>query len=360
MLSHLCISNLRNLTNIEFEPGAQFNLIVGPNGCGKTSVLEAIHLLGLGRSFRSHKHSSLIQYNSPGYMVHAIIAGHYRIGVEKKPQTKPRVRINGENQESAVELAQLLPLRLVDPQSFALLNEGPKARRRFLDWMVFHVEHAFYRHWREAQQIIQQRNAALKARLPLGECCIWDNSLAHVSNEINSMRSRCLEEFIPIANLLLGKLADFTVEIEYCCGWPEATGLRAALESSRGRDAYLGYTQYGPHRSDLKIRVNNHPAEEFLSRGQQKLLILALYLAQGSLLKRTRQKECLYLIDDLTAELDPENREKALEVLATMGAQVFITSVDLSSIAESPVLKSADVFHVEQLWRNSKVTGIES
>jgi len=348
VLSHLSINCLRNLTQLSIDPGPGFNLIVGPNGCGKTTLLEAIHLLSLGRSFRTHQHAALIQYEQAAYQLHAQIDNTQKIGVEKQRQTKLRIRINGETHPGPQALAQLLPLRLMDPSSFDLLSAGPKIRRQFLDWMVFHVEPGFINAWRKAQQIIKQRNAALKSGLSLAECCVWDEALVSIAGEIDVMRKRCFDAFTPIAQQQLKQLADFTVNIDYFRGWDAAQGLSDCLAATHQRDTLKGYTQKGPHRADLKFMTAEHPADIILSRGQQKLLILALHLAQGILLKNLQQKNSIYLLDDLAAELDPKNRARALSVLGAMEAQVFITSVEKASISENPALNNAKVFHVEQ------------
>ncbi len=348
MLSHLSINHLRNLAQFKIEPEAGFNLIVGPNGSGKTSVLEAIHLLSVGRSFRTHQHAALIQHQQSAYCLHAHIDNIQKIGVEKQRQTKLKIRINGETHTGPQALAQLLPLRLIDPSSFELLSAGPKTRRQFLDWMVFHVEPGFIAAWRKAQQVIKQRNAALKSGLPLAECCVWDDALVSVAGELDEMRQRSFQAFIPIMQHQLQLLADFSVDFSYFRGWDPVIDLSKCLAATQQRDSYLGYTQKGPHRADLKIITEDHPVDLVLSRGQQKLLILAMYLAQGVLLKNTQQKQSIYLIDDLAAELDPKNRTRALNVLAKMEAQVFITSVDLPSIGENQAVKNAKVFHVEQ------------
>ena len=142
--------------------------------------------------------------------------------------------------------------------------------------------------------------------------------------------------------------ASFNLSFRYKAGWDEDEGLIATLDRTLYRDSQLGYTQHGPHKADLLIRVNHTtPAQDVLSQGQQKLLVYALHLAQGVLLKKQSGKKCVFLLDDLAAELDMENRRKVVEALHQIDAQVFITAIDRETLINMGSFPNTAMFHVE-------------
>ncbi len=351
-LTHLRAQNFRNFTTLDFEPHLQFNLIYGDNGSGKTSILEAIHFLSLGRSFRSHLINRIIQHEALLLNVFGMLNTpdnyHLNVGIEKDRTGKLRIKIANEYTNSAAQLAKILPLQIINPDSYQLLTEGPKLRREFLDWGVFHVEPLFFKTWQRFQKALSQRNAALQQNMPLNQIRAWDNELLPVAHELNRLRESYFNQLIPIVNRIFKQL--ITIEnfcMVYKPGWNQQEDLATVLANAYFRDQALGYTQYGPQRADIVIKINDIPAQDILSRGEQKLLVCAMKLAQGVLLKDTTGKTCLYLLDDLAAELDSHHREQVIKMLATLNAQVFITSVDVNSIGALLDNISHSKFHVE-------------
>lgn len=353
MLKHLEAAEFRNFTALEFDPAPGFNLIFGANGSGKSSVLESISLLGVGRSFRSHLISRVIKYNADQLSVFGLISPTSQqqipAGIEKSRDGSSRIKINGTQTQSASELAKIFPLQLINHESYQLVDGGPKFRRQFLDWGVFHVEHSFFSLWKRVQHLLQQRNAELRlASSSRDRVKIWDRELVKSSLELNLLRTQYLEKFIPVLAELLGTLIDlkdFTVR--YQCGWDESQDLSQLLEESFSRDRSVGYTHLGPHRADLQFKIGKMPVHAVLSRGEQKLLVYALRLAQGLLLRQWSDKHCTYLIDDLPAELDMTRQSRVMTTLASLQAQVFVTGTHLSHLQASIENNDSKVFHVE-------------
>lgn len=351
-LTRLKVQAFRNFNKLDIEPGQHFNFIYGDNGSGKTSILEAIHFLSLGRSFRSHLVNRIIQYHSPALTVFGTVFSptadnHFNIGIEKGREGKLRLRIANETAHSASQLAKLLPLQLLNPDSYSLLTEGPRPRREFLDWGVFHVEPLFFDVWQRFQKALAQRNAALQQNVPFRQVKVWDMELVPAAIELSRLREGYFQHLVPmVRQVLAGLIAIADFSIDYKPGWDVNEALELILESSYLRDKALGYTQYGPQRADIIFKVSNVPAQDSLSRGEQKLLVCALRLAQGILLRELTGKICIYLLDDLAAELDPHHRECVINALAGLNAQVFITAVERKI---SDLLKnySCKMFHVE-------------
>lgn len=340
----------RNLVEFDLEFSPCFNFIYGPNGSGKSSLLEAIYFLSLGRSFRSNLANRAIQYEANSFNLFSVILGQRSttLGLEKIRQGKTKIKI-GNNINSISELAKLLPLQLINPNSYQLLSDGPKARRQFIDWGVFHVEPQFFQIWQRFQQSLKQRNAALQQQIPINQIKIWDLELVEAANELTVMRDHYIQELIPLINELMSKLLALnSLSIDFYQGWDNKLSLSSILTSSIGRDYKLTYTQFGPHRADLVIKLNGNPVHEVLSRGEQKLLTCALQLAQGILLKKITSKSCIYLFDDLFAELDPEKQSMVMHLLQNLEAQVFITAIEETLIKRLETRVLGKIFQVNQ------------
>lgn len=345
-------TNVRNLQPLRLTPSLGCNIFCGQNGSGKTSLLEAIHLLSLGRSFRTHLNSHILQYEKPVFSVFGIAENSQHqqltIGLEKRLNNVPQIKLAGEAPSSLAELAKILPLQLINADSYQLLNSGPKFRRQFLDWGVFYVEQLFYPTWKRYQRALQQRNAALRNKLVSKEITLWNAELVLTGELLGQQRQTFLVDFIPIFQQLLRRLLPaIDITINYIQGWNKEYNLSEVLERNLLQDKALTYTQYGPHRADLQLKVDKLLAKDVLSRGQQKLVVSALSLAQGLMLQQETGKSCVYLIDDLPAELDIQRRALFSEILQQLQAQVFITCVDLEGIAGLVHAKESKMFHVE-------------
>lgn len=323
------VLGIRNLSNVQVFPSEHINILFGPNGSGKTSFLEAVYYLGLGRSFRSQRMESVIQAGLGDTTVFTELVSGATVGVNKSRTGAHVLKLMGERQTSWLATARLLPLQLVNSDSFALLEGGSKIRRRFLDWGVFHVEQDFSTDWRSASKCIAQRNLLLKSRrLDLPQIEAWGAELSTYAMRIDSFRASYIRKLLPVfEEVLAGVLVVPSLGIRYFRGWEQDGDLEGLLRASVERDVRYGATQIGPHRADLQIRIGRQRAEEVLSRGQQKLLVAALKIAQGILLSRVTGAKVIYLVDDLPSELDAGNRARVCELLTKLGSQVFMTCV---------------------------------
>lgn len=356
MLASLKIHNLRNLAEASLGPLRLHNVIYGVNGSGKTSLLEAAHILGTARSFRSGGAKTLITHDQQSYVVHgeqrSSRGGSVPMGVERERGGEIRLRIAGEPSQSVSQLADELPLLLINADSFDLLTGEPANRRRFLDWGVFHVEHDLRDHRRRFQRALTQRNHLLRrGKLNPSELEVWTRDLATHAELVSAGRERFLEAIREAFEPLISKLAPEIgqVQLAYRRGWDASTAYVETLERSLASDQEQGFTQSGPQRADIRVTVDGHSAAETLSRGQQKLLVCALKLAQGRILAQ-QHGNVLYLIDDLPSELDKERCERVCRALAEMRVQTLITCISPKAIPSNWLGADADVamFHVEQ------------
>jgi len=352
-LIHTEITAVRNIRTVSFSAHPFFNLFCGSNGSGKTSILESIYLLGCGKSFRNHAVHTIINHNAPTLSVFSQIETAEQIkkpiGIEKNREGKTQIRIDGQNIASAAALAECLPLQIIHPEGDILITGSPRHRRQFLDWGVFHVEPLFFPAWQRLQKVTKQRNAVLKQTQDKTQVCSWDQEYTQASEWVSQLRKNYVRTFQPyFQEMIQYFLPNKPIKLIYQRGWPENIDLIGLLSKNFYRDLQLGYTWYGSQRDDLIVLCEKYPASEVLSRGEQKLVVIALRLAQGKLLKETQQKQCIYLLDDFAAELDGPHRRQVVETLSDLKAQIFLTSIDYDEVSVSLADIDFSLFHVEQ------------
>lgn len=335
-IANLHIYNFRNISELKLVAHPNYNVLYGTNGSGKTSVLEAIYYLGAARSFRTHLPSRIVRYDCDKFTLFANVVNdnmQTEVGVERSLQGAVKIQLKNE-EASVAAVAQFLPMQLLHQNSFELLTAGSKLRRKFIDWGMFHVEHNFLPTWRHAARALEQRNAALKTRYGDDDTLkTWSQELVKWSAELHRWRAQYVDELLPIINELLARLlGDYAIKINYYAGWDITNNLYDILQRSLDRDRALGFTQFGAHRADLRLLINNIPAQDCLSRGQQKIFVFILHLAQGLLLQKLTGKSCVYLIDDLAAELDKERQHMVAMILRDLNAQIFATALAEGSL----------------------------
>lgn len=354
-LTRLAVSGVRNLEPLDLAPGPQLNLVMGANGAGKTSLLEAVHLLAYGRSFRGRVRDGLVRTGIEAVEVFAEWAEpsgvRRRAGLRHTGQAWAG-RLDGEPVQQLGDLCAALAAISFEPGSHTLVTGGAEARRRYLDWGLFHVEHGegrFHPLWRRYARALKQRNALLKQRASGQQLDAWDAELASAGDELDQQRREYVERLQPRFAALSSALAPSLGEgaLEYRPGWRrEQMPLADALLLARERDQAAGFTSVGPHRADWRVGHHLRPAQEALSRGQAKLTALACLLAQAEDFAALRGHWPVFLLDDLASELDREHQGRLLERLHGSGAQVFVTGTD-----PIPALLQAAgplaVFHVE-------------
>ena len=322
-------------------------LIVGPNAAGKTSLLEAIAYCGLGRSFRGATTDKLVRRGAAEFVV---VADVERGGVRGKVGVRNgkgglEVSVGGEHGGGAAALAAALPVQVIDPEIHALVAGGPEERRRFLDWVVFHVEQGFLDSWRRYRRVLKQRNACLKAGGRESDLVAWDRELIEYAEAVTAQRESTFALIEPLLAEVAERLLGAAVGFEFRRGWKSELDLAAALQESRDRDRKLQTTHVGPQRADIRLVFDDRVAKKMVSRGQQKLLACAMVLAATEVYQEVAGEPLLILLDDPAAELDDRSLGRLVAELERLGSQIIATSLDAGrpSFAHPPRM-----FHVEQ------------
>jgi len=260
-------------------------------------------------------------------------------------QGKRRLRLDGQPIRSGAELAHLLPIQLINQQSFDLIDQGPSQRRKFLDWGVFHVEQLFYSVWQRYMRAMKQRNAALRQSVRQTEH--WELEMAASAAQLHNYRKHYVDSLQPLfSRSVVEMLGCDDITMQYRAGWEAEVPLNELLASNRDKDRELGYSRYGPQRADLVFKRDGVAARERLSRGQQKLLVSALVLGQAQLLTNVTGKPGTVLIDDISAELDAEHCAKLMKVLLATGSQLVVTAITAEQLPDISEEHPA-MFHVE-------------
>lgn len=337
----------RCLADVEFELDPAANLFVGPNASGKTSLLEAAFFLSRGRSFRTRRRDALITYGADSFLLTGSTVGSTgpaSLGVRAGRATT-EWHVRGEPAAGVADIAEHFPAQVIDPEIHKLLEEGPGRRRRFLDWGVFHVEHGFLTNWRRYQLALRQRNAALKQDADDAALAAWEQELAASGDALTAQREAYLARLAAPAARLGTSLLGAPIALVHHRGWDAEVPLLRALELSRTRDRRYRATQIGPHRGEVIVQVDNRPAKDHVSRGQQKLVAAGLMLAQLEIQEQERPGRSALLLDDPAAELDRENLMRLMKLASEASAQLWVTSLK-AEIAEH--LGQHRMFHVKQ------------
>ena len=341
---------LRILQRVKIEFSPEVNLLVGSNGSGKSSLLEAVHILGSGRSFRSHRLRDVMTHGASCLRIVGQIVGNdgmtETIGVERSADGL-RIRRGGVDIRASSELAALLPTVTVTPDTHRLITDGADLRRRIIDRLLFHVEPTYLDNYQRYRRVLRQRNAAIRSGVADEELGGWDAELAAAGEQLTTQRVRYLERFLPTMKDTVATLVGMPIDIRFYRGWDSAMSLQQACEHSLTSDRLRGYTQVGPHRADLRFTIAGRPLQHSLSRGETKLFVIAVSVAQVRDLASILGYPPVLLVDDLASELDPDSRRRCLAELNATGAQLFLTSVPGHG-PDRGEIQGGRLFHVEQ------------
>lgn len=347
MIHRFKVSDFRCIKTADLELSPDFNLILGANASGKTSFLEALAYLGRGKSFRGASTANLVRHGETGFVLFGETdhgGRAQRIGVRNSREGL-EVRVDGNDDGGAAALADALPLQVIDPEVHNLVAGGPELRRRFLDWVAFHVEHDHLQAWRRFRRALKQRNAALKTKASAAAIRSWNAEFVDLAGRLDASRRRVLDMALDVLIEYGVTLLGTELGFEYVQGWNREKTLEQALEEGIERDLQQGATQHGPHRADLKISYDERHARKLVSRGQQKLLASAMILAATETAQTALERPLLLLLDDPAAELDADSLSRLLTAVGGLGCQVVATSLTQAALDTPPGTR---VFHVEQ------------
>jgi len=334
LLRRLQLRNHRNYAHLDLsmEPGV--NVFMGANGQGKTNLLESVAMLALSSSPRARRDVEVVGPVAAASRIEADVESSGRrmeltISLNVEGERAHRtIEVDGARRR-AFDLPGHFRVTLFWPDDLGLIKAGPEQRRRFLNQLLVQVQPGYARALSGLRRILEQRNSLLK-RVAAGEETadmleVWNDELVRTGSEVAGARSAAVRELAPVAARCQAEIgAGERLEIDYL-GPPE--DLAAAVHNSLAEDLRRGATSVGPHRDDLRIRLDGQDARGYASQGQQRTAVVSLKLAEAELVTRRSGERPVLLLDDVLSELDLERRVALLRHVGS-GGQVVITSVD--------------------------------
>ncbi len=349
-LLSLRIRNLRNLRSLtlESEPGVREIRITGPNGSGKTTVIEAIYLLARGRSFRGRKAGGLTTTGEARTLVEGRLLGgdgrdEWVVAFERDGRGSQH-RINGSTVCALAPRDQPFRVKLIGENSQSLLDGEPNLRRALLDWNLFHVEHLIGGLRANLRRVLAQRNAALRARR--ADTSAWDPTFIELSLRLTARRTNFIEHWRAAFSAFAREVPFLHgCELSFSQGWPSGCPLADALALAHDAEMNRGQTLVGPHRADIGIRRDDKIVS--LSRGQAKIAVCLLQLAAERVHMDAGLSPSLWLLDDLDAELDEHSAEWLHGAFEATGSQRILAWPTTRARQSVELPPGAVMFHVE-------------
>lgn len=359
-LASLSLRGFRNLASQVFEPGPRFDVVSGENGAGKSSLLEAIHVLGALRSFRPCKAADLVQLGAEEARLEASVEGDVaprRLVVLQPRQGARKVAVDGKRPRSSVAFCAHMPVVAFHPGDLALAAGPPELRRAFLDGILARVEPGYAELATEYDAALRSRNRLLKEeRLDRRGIAVYDALIASRGAKVGAARAAMAATLAtPVCEAfedVVGTDAPFEVRYEAKVA-PDEALLARALAESLERDRARGYTSVGPHADDLVLALSRASARTHASQGQHRVMSLALKLAELSCLSLALDRAPLFLLDDVSSELDRTRQARLFRRIAASGSQVLLTTTHRELIP----LEEGRVDHVVEAGRVRRLPG---
>lgn len=355
-INNIILENYRNIENLSLDFD-NVNIIYGENAQGKTNLIEAVYLFTGAKSFRGVKDKELIKFGSDFSKLKIDFVNNSRQQTaEIIIKNKREAVLNGVKKKSPVMLGEELKAVIFSPVHLSMIKDGPAERRKFVDNALCQIKSGYRNVLKEYSKALNQRNILLKDMAINNSLAdmlyIWDKSFAKYAAKIIYQRQKYIEALIPFAKEIFNGLSkgkeDIDIVFSGAFDYKNLTAeeiekkLIIALQNNRSADILNRITVIGPHRDDLEIYINGKSARKFGSQGQQRSCVLALKLAEASLLREKTQDKPVALLDDVMSELDESRQDYILNHIKDW--QVFITCCDANTVLR---LKQGKTFHIE-------------
>lgn len=355
-INKISIENYRNIEKIDAEFD-NVNIIWGENAQGKTNLLEAIYLFTGSKSFRGVKDSQLVKFNEEKSNIKIEFTSNNRLqNAEIVIDSRRKATLNGISKKSTAQLGDEIKAVIFSPVHLSMIKDGPIERRKFIDTALYQIKSNYRNLLKDYNKALLQRNALLKnGRFDNnfdGSLYIWNINIANIGAKIIYQRLKYLEAINPYVKEIFSGISKGTEEIElkyngadeYLADIKDIENkLLTAIENNTQIDIINKITTKGPHRDDIDIMINGISAKTFGSQGQQRSCVLAIKLAEASLLKEMTQIEPVALLDDVMSELDEKRQDYILNHIKDW--QVFITCCEKETILR---LKQGKTFHIDK------------
>ncbi|MCI7402180.1 MAG: DNA replication/repair protein RecF [Christensenella sp.] len=343
-IKEIKLINFRNYKEETIVLNEGLNVIVGKNAMGKTNLLESIYCCGIGKSTKTNKYKELIKWGEKYSYIKITLSKKYRnhiIEFSIDDQDKKRVKVDGIPLLKISDLLGILNIVFFSPDEMKLIKESPQERRRFMDISLSQQFKDYLFSLNKYNEVLAQRNKLLKENFKNENIkdmlSIWDFQLIDYGTKIIKYRYEFIERIKKYANdvhlVLSDNLENLVLEYDSFIKYEDDNQMKInyqnKINENIDKDINLQYTNYGPHRDDIKIFVNNIDIRKFGSQGQQRTASLSLKLAEISLFKTEIGETPVLLLDDVLSELDESRRNKLIHISSNL--QTIITCTDFDS-----------------------------
>ena len=328
-------------------------MIWGENGSGKTSLLEAIYILSIGKSFKTHKQSTIIKKGNSKYL----IRGNFYskgvenvVGIQANLKRKKTIKVNGKIINSRKELIGKNNVVILSPEDQAITKGGPKERRFFFDRLFSIINKDYLNSLQDFNRILKQRNALLNNKNTFGEeyYLPWEEKLSNYAIKIWELRKKCIYDYKKCLDRVTHEYQKkMNLNLFYDEKNYTKKDYRDLLEKTRGRDLLLGSTSKGPHRDNIYILWGKDNIRECGSQGEHKIALVLLKLAEINLIQSETGEYPIVLLDDVFAKLDLKRSKNLVSYLNSINkgsknsVQTIITTTDILDIEKSGLILEA-------------------
>jgi DNA replication and repair protein RecF len=337
-IKELSLHQFKNHHHSEISFSSGVNAFIGPNGSGKTNVLDAIHYLSMCKSYLNSIDKQNIEFNEKFFSISGIWEydkKKYTVNCSYKLGSKKTVKLNKKEYDKLADHIGRFPVVFISPYDGDLINEGSELRRKWIDGIISQVNPRYLSHLQSYQKVLNQRNALLKNMhehrlFDLESIEVWDVQMVKLGNEIHRIRAEFVTSFIPIFKKFYDEIGieEENVKIAYRSQLNESD-FSELLKENHTKDSFTQYSNVGTHKDDLLFTIKDHPIKKFGSQGQQKSFIIALRLAQFEWLKTMKETSPILLLDDIFDKLDHERVQKLVSLVTTkFFGQVIISDTD--------------------------------
>ncbi len=337
-LQALHLLNFKNYHETEVNLSPEINCFFGKNGSGKTNILDAVHYLGLCKSYLNVMDRQNIRFEQSFFSIRGLwVKEDQQLDIQcaVKIGSKKIFRKNKKEYDKLSDHIGLLPVVMISPYDRDLIAEGSEFRRKWMDGIIAQFDRNYLEDCQRYAKILDQRNALLKNMFDHGffdreSIDVWNHQMIDVGNRIFEKRTRFIDEFIPVFleryNFFGASKED--VGLTYKSQLQTAT-FEELLQQNERKDAYYQYSNAGIHKDDLLFTIGEHPIKKFGSQGQQKSYAIALRLSQYDWLKKHLQVAPVLLLDDIFDKLDQYRVRKLIEMVSNKYfGQVLVTDTD--------------------------------
>ena len=335
-IDSLYLEKFRLFDSKKIDLSPERSLIVGKNGSGKTSVLEAVEILFSGKSFRSSNTLDCIKHSDSFFKIAALgKSNEIDLRLETSKSSEGRISTKRSLGGKRIKSSEAPLIQAVLGKHLRMVEGEPELRRDFVNRLMFHVKPETSTLNNTYNKALQQRNRSLRKKLPIEQLNNWTEQVLELGMQLSKEQYDFFKVLKEVSiDYILNETEENNIEflrgvnLHFISGWDTSKTMRKCFQDSLPKDMALGYTTQGPHRQDFVFSVDKKKAAANLSRGQVKLLIILIFLSSYDVINRFSQRESLLLIDDIGSEVDEDNLKTLFNIISKDKNQVILTAID--------------------------------